>query len=71
MSKRVASEFVDKRAFDRIGLAVFSGEAFTQCPLTTDHRIVKEFLANLKVWDSGRWNGYRYGLSYRSKPPER
>lgn len=48
VSKRVASEFVDKRAFDRIGLAVFSGEAFTQCPLTTDHRIVKEFLANLK-----------------------
>ena len=48
VSKRVAAEFVDKREFDRIGLAVFAGEAFTQCPLTTDHRVVKEFLASLK-----------------------
>ena len=48
VSKRVASEFVDKREYDRIGLAVFAGEAFTQCPLTTDHRILKEFLANLR-----------------------
>jgi len=48
VSKRVAAEFVDKRAYDRIGLSVFAGEAFTQCPLTTDHRIVKEFLGNLK-----------------------
>jgi len=48
VSKRVAAEFVTKREFDRIGLAVFAGEAFTQCPLTTDHRVVKEFLANLK-----------------------
>lgn len=48
VSKRVASDFVDKREFDRMSLAVFAGEAFTQCPLTTDHRVVKEFLANLK-----------------------
>ena len=48
VSKRVAGDFVDKREFDRIGLAVFAGEAFTQCPLTTDHRVVKEFLAGLK-----------------------
>ena len=49
VSKDVALEFVDKRAYDRIGLSVFSGEAFTQCPLTTDHRVVKEFLRNLSV----------------------
>ncbi|MEM9991197.1 MAG: VWA domain-containing protein, partial [Bacteroidota bacterium] len=48
VSKRVASEFVSKRAYDRIGLTVFAGEAFSQCPLTTDHRVVQEFLANLK-----------------------
>ena len=48
VSKQVAAEFVDKREFDRIGLAVFAGEAFTQCPLTTDHGVVKEFLSNLK-----------------------
>jgi Ca-activated chloride channel family protein len=48
VSKRVASEFVDKRPYDRIGLAVFAGEAFTQCPLTTDHTVVKDFLAGLR-----------------------
>jgi Ca-activated chloride channel family protein len=48
VSKKVASEFVDKRPDDRIGLIVFSGESFTQCPLTSDHRIVKRFLAQLQ-----------------------
>ena len=48
VSKMVASDFVDKRQYDRIGLAVFAGEAFTQCPLTTDHRVLKEFLAGLQ-----------------------
>jgi len=48
VSKKVASDFVDKREYDRIGLGVFAGEAFTQCPLTTDHRVVKEFLAGLR-----------------------
>lgn len=45
--KRVAIEFVEKRPYDRIGLSVFAGEAFTQCPLTTDHRVVKDFLSDL------------------------
>lgn len=48
VSKELAIEFVDKRPYDRIGLTVFAGEAFTQCPLTTDNRVVKEFLANLQ-----------------------
>ena len=47
-SKRLAADFIDKRPHDRIGLAVFAGEAFTQCPLTTDHKVLKEFLAGLK-----------------------
>jgi len=48
VSKLVAKQFVDKREYDRIGLAVFAGESFTQCPLTTDHRILKEFLDQLQ-----------------------
>jgi len=48
VSKRVAAEFVDKRPHDRIGLAVFAGESFTQCPLTSDHRVVKDFLVTLE-----------------------
>lgn len=48
VSKKVAAEFVDKRPDDRIGVVVFSGESFTQCPLTSDHRIVKRFLSQLE-----------------------
>ena len=48
VSKTVAKEFVDKRVHDRIGLVVFAGESFTQCPLTTDHRVVKDFLDGLQ-----------------------
>ena len=36
-SKNVAAEFIKGRPNDNIGLVVFSGESFTQCPLTTDH----------------------------------
>lgn len=49
VSKMVAKEFVGKRTHDRIGLVVFAGEAFTQCPLTTDHNIVTDFLSGLQV----------------------
>jgi Ca-activated chloride channel family protein len=48
VSKAVAKEFVDKRQYDRLGLVVFAGESFTQCPLTTDHRVVKDFLDGLQ-----------------------
>jgi Ca-activated chloride channel homolog len=39
-SKDVATEFISSRPNDRIGLVVFSGESFTQCPLTTDHSVL-------------------------------
>jgi len=48
VSKEMAQRFIDKREHDRIGLVVFAGESFTQSPLTTDHRIVKQFLASLE-----------------------
>jgi Ca-activated chloride channel homolog len=47
-AKKVASDFIQKRPYDRIGLVVFAGEAFTQCPLTTDHAVLREFLAKLE-----------------------
>jgi Ca-activated chloride channel family protein len=40
-AKKVAQQFIDQRPNDRIGLVIFSGEAFTQCPLTTDHKVLK------------------------------
>lgn len=41
-AKAVASEFVSKRPNDRIGVVVFAGESFTQCPPTIDHNIVQK-----------------------------
>jgi len=49
VAKRVAAEFVEKRPHDRLGLVAFSAEAFTQCPLTTDRRVVQQFLTDLAV----------------------
>ena len=39
-SKKVAMEFIAERPHDRVGLVVYGGESFTQCPLTTDHDVL-------------------------------
>ena len=39
-AKQVASEFIAGRPNDNIGLTVFAAEAFTQCPMTTDHAVL-------------------------------
>lgn len=48
-SKAVAQAFVAERPFDRIGLVAFAGEAFTQSPLTLDHRLVQAMLGQLEA----------------------
>jgi Ca-activated chloride channel family protein len=47
-SKNVATEFITGRPYDRIGLVVFSGESFTQCPLTTDHAVLINLMREMK-----------------------
>lgn len=47
-SKEVAASFIKGRPNDRIGLVIFSGEAFTQCPLTTDHQVLNHLFSNVK-----------------------
>ncbi len=47
-AKRVASDFVEGRPGDRMGLVIFSGESFTQVPLTTDHGVMLNMLAEMK-----------------------
>jgi Ca-activated chloride channel family protein len=49
VAKAVASSFVSRRPYDQLGLVVFSGGAFTQCPLTNDRRILQAFINNLQV----------------------
>ncbi len=47
-AKEVASNFVEGRPGDRMGLVIFSGESFTQVPLTTDHGVMLNMLAEMK-----------------------
>ena len=47
-AKNVASDFVKGRPGDRMGLVIFSGESFTQVPLTTDHGVMLNMLAEMK-----------------------
>lgn len=46
-AKEVASKFIDSRPEDKIGLVIFSGFAFTQCPLTTNHGLIKNLLSQV------------------------
>jgi Ca-activated chloride channel family protein len=46
-AKEVAQEFIDSRPNDRIGLVIFSGESFTQCPLTSDHAVIKNLFSGI------------------------
>jgi Ca-activated chloride channel homolog len=48
-SKDVANDFVLGRNNDRIGLVLFGGESFTQCPLTTDHAVLLNLLHEVNV----------------------
>jgi Ca-activated chloride channel homolog len=47
-AKQVASDFIDRRPTDRMGLVIFAGESFTMCPLTTDHAVLKSQLYNVQ-----------------------
>ena len=47
-AKQVATDFVNDRPNDNIGLVVFAGESFTQCPLTTDHAVLINLFKSVK-----------------------
>ncbi len=49
LAKRAVAEFVRVRGGDRIGLVAFGEHAFTQCPLTVDHRLLQEALARVEA----------------------
>ena len=48
-AKDVANEFISGRPTDNIGLTIFAGEAFTQCPMTTDHASLLNLLNNVRT----------------------
>ena len=47
-AKQVASEFINGRPNDNIGLTIFAGESFTQCPLTVDHGVLLNLFHSIK-----------------------
>ena len=52
VAKEVAEEFVRSRPVDRIGLVIFSGESFTQCPVTTDRNTL---ITQIRTLESRRY----------------
>lgn len=47
-AKQVAAEFINGRPNDNIGLTIFAGESFTQCPLTIDHTVLLNMLNSVQ-----------------------
>jgi Ca-activated chloride channel family protein len=49
VAKEVILNFIDARPDDRLGLVLFGGEVFTQCPLTNDHKVLKNMFPQIKA----------------------
>lgn len=47
-AKDVAAQFINGRPNDNIGLTIFAGESFTQCPLTVDHEVLLNLFKNVQ-----------------------
>lgn len=48
-AKKVAVDFIGGRPTDLIGLVIFGGEAFTQCPLTSDHAVITNLMKDIET----------------------
>ena len=49
VARDTMQSFIDGRKDDRLGLVVFSGEAFTQCPLTLDYAVLKNIMSQIRM----------------------
>ncbi len=49
VAKETAQRFINGRPNDRIGLVIYAGESFTQCPLTTDHAVLINLISDIKA----------------------
>jgi Ca-activated chloride channel family protein len=59
-AKAVAVEFIEGRTNDRIGLVIFAGESFTQCPLTLDYGVLTTLIDQMEVAPED-WDGTAIG----------
>jgi len=60
--KKAAVDFVDLRKEDRIGILVFAGETFIQCPLTTDKIVLKSLINKITI-ASKEYDGTAIGMA--------
>ncbi len=60
-AKKVAGDFIEGRQNDRLGMIIFAGESFTQCPLTLDYGVLLNLLVSIKVADQD-WDGTAIGM---------
>ena len=59
--KLVAKDFIQGRKNDRLGMVVFAGESFTQCPLTLDYGVLLTLLEQIQIADKN-WDGTAIGM---------
>ncbi|MBK9283395.1 MAG: VWA domain-containing protein [Sphingobacteriaceae bacterium] len=63
VAKDVILDFIDARPNDRIGLVTFGGVAFTQCPLTSDHKVLKNMFPQIKAGSLDQGTAIGLGLA--------
>lgn len=62
VAKEVVAEFIRGRHSDRLGMVVFAGESFTQCPLTLDYDVLLGFLDEIQIAERD-WDGTAIGMA--------
>ena len=60
--KEAALNFIANRPEDRIGLLVFAGETFIQCPLTTDKQVLSSLLKDIRIAEK-EYDGTAIGMA--------
>lgn len=65
--KKVVKDFIDARKGDRIGIVVFGTQSFTQCPLTQDTELLKQYVDALEVGMAGENTAIGDGLAIALK----
>lgn len=62
-AKKVATQFIEKRKNDRIGLVTFAENAFTQAPLTLDYNILTSIMKQIEIDEEGNGTAIGMGLA--------
>ena len=64
--KNTASDFIEDRKEDRIGILVFAGESFIQCPLTIDKTVLASLVNEIEV-ASKEYDGTAIGMAIANR----